>query len=86
MLIFSFSFFLLGSTVFSQSSSSSSTPFKTATTINSSAGSGSPLISTSKKSTRRISAKDGSRILDKFERKNTIVDDPSPGIVIHRSY
>ncbi|XP_036354476.1 protein unc-80 homolog isoform X2 [Octopus sinensis] len=67
-----------GSTVFSQSSSSSSTPFKTATTINSSAGSGSPLISTSKKSTRRISAKDGSRILDKFERKNTIVDDPSP--------
>ena len=68
-----------GSTVFSQSSSSSSTPFKTATTINSSAGSGSPLISSTKKSTRRISARDGSRILDKFERKNTITDDASPG-------
>ncbi|CAE1324419.1 UNC80 [Acanthosepion pharaonis] len=67
-----------GSTVFSQSSSSSSTPFKTATTINSSAGSGSPLISNTKKSTRRISARDGSRILDKFERKNTITDDASP--------
>ncbi|XP_021380201.1 protein unc-80 homolog isoform X3 [Mizuhopecten yessoensis] len=65
-------------TIFSQSSSSTGAPFKT-TVVTSSLDSTSPVLS-ERKVSRRISAKDGSNILEKFRRPT--MDDISPGDTI----
>ncbi|XP_071097692.1 protein unc-80 homolog [Haliotis cracherodii] len=62
-------------TIFSQSSTTSSAPLRQ-TTVVSSDGNDSPTV-TRRKSSKRISTKEGTRILEKFNRKNT-VDDTSP--------
>ena len=64
-------------TILSQSSVTSSPPVKTVV-IGSSDGTGSPSIGR-RKSSKRITAKEGSKILEKFTRKSTI-EDESPGI------